>query len=122
MKSTVTVELENAIPLGERPPEYMRSTIGREGTTNEVLAQFHLPNGAEVQDVLVNGRSVGGLQFKEKGRPSVVAAVKLTPREKVPVEVRFTELASDSHAEVVVQPLATAQPVQLRDVPCTRSG
>ena len=118
VKSTVTVELENAIPPGELPPEYMRSSLGRDGTTNSVLAQFHLPNGAEVQDVLVDGESVGGLQFEEKGRPSAVAAVKLPPREKVPVEVRFTEPASDGDLEVAVQPLASEQATQTIERGC----
>lgn len=119
VKSTVTVELENAIPPGERPPEYMRSAIGRDGTINFVLAQFHLTNGAEVQDVLVRGGSVGSFRFKEAGRPSAVVGVRLPPRGKVSVEVRFTEPASDGDAAVTVQPLARDQITEVKEVSCT---
>ncbi len=122
VKSTVTVELENAIPLGERPPEYMRSSLGRDGTTNFVLAQFHLPNGAEVQDVLVDGESVGSFQFEEGGRPSAVVGVRLPPRKKVPVEVRFTEPEASGTEFVAVQPLGSEQTTNLTDEPCVDEG
>ena len=119
VKSTVTVELENAIALGERPPEYMRSGIGRDGTTNVILAQFHLPNGADIEKVTVTGKSVSWFPFTESGRPSAMVDVTLPPREPVSVAVRFTEPASDKAADVAVQPLATDQPTQAMDAGCT---
>jgi hypothetical protein len=118
VKSTVTVELENAIPLGELPPAYMRSSLGRDGTTNFVLAQFHLPNGAEVQDVLVDGESVGSFQFEEGGRPSAVVGVRLPPRKNVSVGVRFTEAAASGGAEVPAQPLSAAQGTSIIERSC----
>ena len=116
--STVTAELVNAIPLGQRPPEYMLSGKGRDGTTNVVLAQFHLPNGAEVRDVRIDGTSVSSLQFEEQGRPSAVLGVTLAPRERVQVAVEFLEPAADAQGSVTIQPLATDQPTRLMDVPC----
>jgi hypothetical protein len=118
VKSTVTVELDNAIPLGELPPEYMRSSLGGDGTTNFVLAQFHLPNGAEVQDVLVDGESVGSFQFEEGGRPSAVVGVKLPPRENIRVEVQFTEKPASGSGSVTVQPLGSEQITNLTEALC----
>ncbi len=118
VRSTVTVELENAIPLGELPPEYMRSSLGREGTINLVLAQFHLPNGAEVVDVRVAGKSVSWQQFVEQGRESAVLGVTLRPRENVPVQVRFTEPTGDGAGSVIVQPLAREQLTGTSEMAC----
>lgn len=124
MKSTVTVELENATPLGERPPEYMIS-LAKEGSTgpiNTVLAQFHLPNGAEVQDVRLDRASVGGLQFVEKWRPSVVVGVTLPPREVVRVKVEFLEPKIDKSGSVTVQPLASPQATRIVDIACVQNN
>ncbi len=121
VESRVTVDLTNDIPLGERPPEYMigRANEGQNGPINTVLAQFHLPNGAEVRDVRIGGKSVSSLQFEEQGRPSAVMGVTLPPREKVPVEVEFTEPAANGQGSVKVQPLASDQPSKIEYEECS---
>ncbi len=106
------------IPLGERPPEYMVSLArsGPTGPIHDLLAQFHLPNGAEVETVLINGKESSSLQFEEQGRPAAAVGLTLPPREKVQVEIVFTEPASDGPGMVVMQPLADDPATQVVDV------
>ncbi len=121
VKSTVTVDLTSDIPLGERPPEYMVSLAkeGRTGPINVVLAQMHLPNGAAIDEVKVNGKSVGYAPFQEQGRPSVVLSVKLPPRETKELTFDFWEPASEGPGGVAIQPLGNEQATQTLDTPCT---
>jgi len=119
VSSTVTAELVNAIPLGERPPEYMLSGIGPSGTTNVILAQFHLPNGSEVEKVTVNGKEVSWFPFTENGRPSAMVAVDLPPRVPVSVEVSFAEAEADGPGSITLQPLANEQQTVTEEASCT---
>lgn len=122
VKSSVTVDLTSDIPLGERPPEYMVS-LAKEGPTgpiNVVLAQMHLPNGAEIDEVKVNGKSMGYAAFDEQGRPSVVLSVTLPPREQKELTFDFWEKASDGPGEVAIQPLGSDQLTQVIQDPCEK--
>lgn len=121
VESTVTATLTNDIAMGERPPEYMisQARVGQTGPINVILAQFHLPNGAEVEDVRVDGKSASYLPFQEQDRPSLMLAVDLPPREPKEVTVTFTEPAGDGPGEVTIQPLASDQPTQVVDAACT---
>lgn len=117
--SSVTVNLKNAIPLGESPPEYMLSIFGPDGRTHVVQAQFHLPHGAEIQSVQVSGKEASAFQFEEQRRPSAMTSVKLPPQREVAVRVEFTEPGSPKGAgNVVEQPLGDPMETTIREVPC----
>ena len=117
----MTVDLMTDFPLGERPPEYMVSLArsGPTGPIHDLLAQFHLPQGAEVENVLLNGKEWSSFHFEEQGRPAAAVGVTLPPREKVQVEIVFSEPASDGPGTVVMQPLADEPEVQVVDVACS---
>ena len=122
VKSTVTIDLTSDIPLGERPPEYMVS-LAKEGPTgpvNVVLAQMHLPNGAEIDEVRLDGKSVGYSPFDERGRPSVVLPVTLPPRETQQLTFEFTEPADAGPGQVAIQPLGSGQATEVVEAPCRR--
>ena len=118
--SSVTVDMMTDIPLGERPPEYMVSLArsGPTGPIHDLLAQFHLPQGSEVENVLLNGKEWSAFQFEEQGRPAAAVGVTLPPREKVQVEIVFTEPASDGPATVIMQPLSDEPVTQVVDLAC----
>ncbi len=67
--SRFTVELTNAIPEGTVVPEYMISGAerGPDGPVNLTVAQFHLPLGAEVDEVFVDGKSIGVRELRRAG-------------------------------------------------------
>ena len=117
-----TIDLTSDIPLGERPPEYMVS-LAKEGPTgpvNVVLAQMHLPNGAEIDEVRLDGKSVGYSPFDERGRPSVVLPVTLPPRETQQLTFEFTEPADAGPGQVAIQPLGSGQATEVVEAPCRR--
>ena len=117
--SSVTLELMTDVPLGERPPAYMLSLArsGPTGPIHDLLAQFHLPNGAEVETVRINGKETSSFQFEEQGRPA--AAVGVTcPREKVQLEIVFTEPSTDGLGTVTIQRLADEPVTQTMDLAC----
>lgn len=91
------------------------STVVRVGDRpiHDLIAQFHLPNGAEVENVMINGREWSALIFEAQGRPAAAVGVTLQPRETVQVQIVFTEPASDGPGAVTVQPLASEQLTQL---------
>ena len=67
-------------------------SLAKEGPTgpiNVVLAQMHLPNGAEIDEVKVNGKSVGYAPFDEQGRPSVVLSVTVAAAGDQGADVRL---------------------------------
>jgi hypothetical protein len=120
VKSRVTVDLTSHIPLGERPPASMISLAmeGPTGPINVVLAQMHLPNGAEIDEVKVNGKSVGYSPFKEQGRPSAVLSLKLPPRKTKELTFDFREPASNGPGVVAIQPLRNEQETEVVDAAC----
>jgi hypothetical protein len=121
VRSRVTFALENAIPFGQRPPEYMVGTapVSPTGPIHSVEAQVHLPNGAEVEQVTVDDRDARSTAFAEQDRPAVWLQVELPPRQPRTLTVAFTEPADDGESEVEEQPLTNDQATEVVDRPCT---
>jgi hypothetical protein len=119
--SSVTVDLRSDVPLGERPPSYMigQAPVGPNGPINIATLQVHLPNGAQVTGVSLNGEPAGVYTFTERGRPAAAFGVELPPRVTQRVTFTFTEPASDGPGIVQEQPLATTQAVTVREVGCS---
>ena len=109
--SRFTVALTNAIPEGTVVPEYMISGAerGPDGPVNLTVAQFHLPLGAEVDEVFVDGKSTEYANFVEQDRESLLLLLRLPPREARTVEVAFNEPASDTAGSAPMQPLAAGR-------------
>lgn len=120
VQSRIIFTLENAIPFGERPPEYMVGTapMSPTGPIHSVEAQIYLPIGSEVLGVQVDGKSVDYTEFGQQGRPAVLLDVRLPPRQTRTVDVRISEPASSVPAEVTVQPLNRDQNTVIQDGPC----
>ena len=118
--SRLTFTLENAIPFGQRPPEYMVGTAasGPTGPTHTVEAQVHLPNGARVESVTLDGLKAHARAFSEQDRPGVWLPVELPPRQRRTVVVEFTEPADPGEASVEMQPLLNDQHTEIRDMVC----
>lgn len=118
--STVTVDLRSDVPLGDRPPEYMigQAEQTRTGPINKTLNQIHLPNGAELTNVTLDGMPTTVFPFTEQGRPAVLVAADLLPRQRRTLTVEFTEPASDGPGDLVLQPLAKPQTSDVVDVGC----
>jgi hypothetical protein len=117
----VEVTLTNAIPEGAAVPEYMISLAerGPDGPSNRTIAQLHLPLGADIDDVLVDGESVEYSTFLEQDRPAMLVILDLPPRQPRELEVRFFEPANPGPGSVLEQPLGSAQQTQVEDgAPC----
>ena len=82
--SRLTFTLKNAIPFGQRPPEYMVGTapVSPTGPIHAVEAQVHLPNGAKVEQVTLDDRDTRSTSFAEQDRPAVWLPVELPPRQR----------------------------------------
>lgn len=106
-QSQVMVRLNSDIPEGEDIPEYMISLAerGPDGPINSTLAQFHLPLGAEIVQVDLDGQSVGYVPFREQDRPSLVLAMDLAPRVGRKLVVTFLEPAAEGPGFAPAQPL-----------------
>lgn len=85
---------------------------------NKTLAQLHLPNGALVTDVKVNGAPIYYTPFTERGRPAVLLPVELPTRTPQTIEVDFFEPGSSEPGQVAEQPLLAPQTTTVQDVPC----
>lgn len=120
VESRVTVRLTNAIPKGATIPEYMISLaeIGAKGPINSTLAQVHLPNGSEILEVFVDGKSVGYSTFLEQDRMSLVIQMQLSPREERSLSVSFTEPDSAGPGSAPAQPLGTEAETAITDRGC----
>lgn len=120
VRSRVTFTLENAIPFGQRPPEYMvgAAPMGPTGPINSSRVQIHLPNGSEVLHVDVDGEPVDYTEFRQQGRPTVVLNLELPPRETRTVDVHFSEPDSSAPAQVTVQPLIRDQQTVITGMGC----
>ena len=120
VESKVSVTLKNDLGFGQRPPAYMvgKAEEDETGPVNVILAQFHLPNGAELVGVTRDGEQVGYAEFTEQGRSSLVLSVTLPPRDNQELVVTFREPDVGDRAEVDVQPLALPQTTEVVDAPC----
>lgn len=118
--SAVTVNVRSDVPLGERPPPYMvgQANSVANGPVNFSLLQMHLPKGAEVTSVTLDGADVGRFTFEEQNRPSVLVALELPPRVTKRVRVGFTEPASNGPGVITDQPLASAPTNVVMDEGC----
>lgn len=120
VRSELTTTLVSDIPLGTVLPEYMVGTVPKsgDGPVNQVYLQAHLPPGAEVVEVLVDGEPAQWSPYQEAGRPMAGVLVGLPPRQDREVRVVFTEPADDAAGEVLVQPMARDAQVTVRDRGC----
>lgn len=118
VRSQVTVELVSRVPKGQSLPHYISGGQDGDSATNAVTAQLHLPMGAEVTGVYLDGEPTTYAPFTEQGRPSLHLDVALPARAPVDVEVYFTEPASPLPAKLVVQPLADEPETEVEDLPC----
>ncbi len=120
VNSVLRVGLTSAIPEGVTLPDYMISGAkrGPDGPINSTLAQLYLPMGAEVLEVLVDGRSASYLPFSEQDRAAVLLEVRLPPRNERVVTVEFSEPANDGPGTAPAQPLVGAQATTIIDRPC----
>ena len=99
--SRVAVTLTSAIPEGADLPAYVvaQAEVGPDGPINSVLAQLHLPNGARIIDVKVDGEPAAYSPFTEQGRTSLVLDIVLPPREARTITVLFEEPFVDVDAD-----------------------
>ena len=108
VESSLTMRFTSAIPEGVELPEYVVGAVpvGPTGPVNSLVLQAHLPPGAEIIEVEVDGQSSEYWQFVEAGRPAVGYILDLPPREEREVRVLFREPGDDGAGEVLVQPMA----------------
>ena len=120
VKSRATFALTNAIPEGADVPEYVMSQAerGPDGPINKTMAQLHLPNGAQITSVTLDGEPIVAYTFTEQGRPSVIQGMDLDPRVERTLVVEFTEPADAGPGTVVPQPLAIDQVTTVVDATC----
>jgi hypothetical protein len=110
--SRFTVTLASDLPEGGALPPYVvsQAEVGPTGPINSTLAQVHLPNGAKILTVEVNGKDAFHSPFTEQGRPSTVLEITLKPQKERTLEVTFLEPVPAGDADEVV-PSAPAQPL-----------
>lgn len=108
VESEVAVSLISRIPEDAKVPQYMISLAerGPDGPINSALAQFHLPLGAEIVGVQLDGEPVGFVPFLEQDRPSLVLEVDLPPRQERTLVVTFREPDHAGPGMAPAQPLA----------------
>lgn len=123
VKSSVSASLRSDVPLGVRPDPYMigSARMGPNGPVNFSMLQVHLPNGAQLGRVTVDGERVDAFEFTEQGRPAAMVALELPPRETKRVTFEFTEPESDGPGQVEVQPLADTPDVVIANRECDAS-
>lgn len=120
VRSELTMTLVSDIPPGTVLPEYVVGTVPKkaDGPVNQVYLQVHLPPGAVVADVLVDGKSSQWGQFEEAGRPMAGVLLGLPPRQDRVVQVVFDEPADDAAGQVLVQPMARDAQVTVGERGC----
>jgi hypothetical protein len=123
-----TTELEltltNAVPAEASLPDYVVGVLGNKAAPghrndNRVTAGFWLTPGAQVGQVLVDGRPVTFGLGRDAGHPTVLTTVTLPPQVPVHVTVRLQEPATADVAHLTVQPLVRQPRVEV-DVPACR--
>lgn len=121
VESLATARIISDIPAGLDVPEYMISQAerGPEGPVNSTFAQFHLPLGAQVLQVDLDGGAASYAPFTEQDRTSLVLPVDLPPRVERTVTVRFLEPASDAAGSSSAQPLVGRPDVTVLDRSCS---
>ena len=117
--SQLTMTLTSDLPE-EDLPEYVVGAVpvGPDGPINRVVLQAHLPPGAEILDVTVDGESFSYWPFTEAGRPAFGELLDLPPREARTVSVTFLEPADDAPGEVLKQPMARGADITVSDKGC----
>ena len=120
VRSLVTVTLTSRIPEGADLPAYVisQAEMGPDGPINSVLAQLHLPNGAKVLDVQVDGEPAAYSPFTEQGRTSLVLDAALPPLKARTITVLFDEPYVNIDPSVAEQPLALPQDTVIRPRQC----
>jgi hypothetical protein len=91
---------------------------GPSGPINKLFLQVHLPESADVVDVLVDGKSSPWVSFSEAGRPVVGLNVSLPPREVQEITVDFDEPADGGPGTVLAQPMARDAQIDVRERTC----
>lgn len=119
VRSELRIHLTSDLPKQQLPAYVVGDVrVGPSGPVNKVVLQAHLPPGAEVLEVDVDGRSSQFWEFTEAGRPAVGYVLDLEPRVEREVRVRFREPADGGPGEVLVQPLARGAQVTVADRAC----
>ncbi len=120
VRSTLTMRFTSDIPEGVTLPEYVVGAVpvGPQGPVNRLILQSHLPAGAEILEVEVDGESSQYFDFMEAGRPAVGYILDLAPRDAREVTVLFREPGEAGQGEVLVQPMARGAAVTVTDRPC----
>ena len=120
VRSTLTMRFTSDLPEGVELPEYVVGAVpvGPTGPVNRLILQSHLPAGAEILEVEVDGESSNYFDFMEAGRPAVGYVLDLEPRVPREVKVLFREPGDAGPGEVLVQPMARAAAVRVVDRAC----
>ena len=118
--SNLTMRFTSDLPEGVELPEYVVGAVpvGPTGPVNRLILQGHLPPGAQIQELFVDGESSEYWEFVEAGRPAVGYILDLPPREEREVRVEFREPADGGPGEVLVQPMARGAAVSVTEQPC----
>ena len=113
--------LTNSVAADALLPDYVVGVLGNKAAPghrndNRVTAGFWLTPGAQVTQVLVNGRPVAFGLGRDAGHPTVLTTVTLRPQVPVKVAVLLQEPATADAARLTVQPLVRPPTVSV-DVP-----
>ena len=112
--STVTARLTNTVPLEGALPPYItiRADTGAANAadrSNRSLVYLHLPIGAQVSEVRVNGAPTRVSFGSELGRPVAYLPLDLPAQQTVEVEIDMLEPVSQEAPQVPVQPMVLPQ-------------
>jgi hypothetical protein len=120
VRSEMKMTFRSDIPPGTVLPEYVVGTVPMrpDGPVNQLFLQVHLPPGAEVVDVYVDGKLSQSTPFVEAGRPAVGVLLELPPRQDMDVQITFDEPGNGAEGEVQVQPMYRDAQVSVRDRGC----
>lgn len=118
--SRVSMILTNDIPTGLELDPFVvgLAEASPDGPISRLDVQFHLPMGAVVSGVTVDGGAASWFGFLEQGRPSAVVGIDLPPRHPRTVELSFSEPESSDVPTVTVQPLANDPVVSIEAEKC----
>ena len=102
------------VPRNERLVDYVagRLDLGKptsQGGSSSLRLSFYAPKGSSLDQIFVDGQSIGALEGAEKGHDVVTIPLELSPRKTSVVEVDFVGPASYGLPEVLTQPLVRPQ-------------